>query len=95
MTLRTAAPEREEASASLIELEPIAAADQLVELEAPLAIELDDHRHVDRRAGRAHLGAQDLLAVGGEPAGDCALQRIAGRKRAVLIWTFGSLITNG
>ena len=49
ITLRNAAPEREEASASLM-LEPIAAADQFVELEASLAIELDDLRHVDRQA---------------------------------------------
>ena len=69
MTLRRAAPERAEATASLIELEPVAPADQLIELEAPLAVELDDHRHVDDRAGRAHLGAEDLLTVGSEIAG--------------------------
>ena len=69
MTLRSAAPERAEAIASLIELEPVAPADQLIELEAPLAVELDHHRHVDDGAGRAHLGAEDLLAVGGEIAG--------------------------
>ena len=40
----------------------------LVELEAPLAIELDDFRHVDGQSRGAHLRAEDALSVGGERA---------------------------
>src|SRR3990172_12028233 len=49
-------------------LQGIARGDQLVEFQASLLVEIDDHGNVETRAGGAHLRPQHLLAVIGEVA---------------------------
>ncbi len=80
ITLRRVAPSPTARDRLVDLLERVASGDQLVELEPPAPVEIDEGGHRDPEPRGAHVAAQDPLSVAGEVDGDDAEGGAGGRQ---------------